>query len=151
MFYKNYIVYHNVSHGYFVCSLKRHVYAKFYHDWLLFQRITHHLYPNCNVWPEAVYCYFTRTVYMLVSSELWVPITLPSFVCLHLLVFEIANVLPEGVYCYFTRTTLFTTMFTTILLVYLLKCMFLPSFILIDFELHAHLCPYCNVWPETVY
>ena len=57
------------------------------------------------------------------------------------------NVLPEGVYC-FTRTTLFTTMFT------MMKCIYIPSFILIGFcvsELHAHLCPYYNVWPEAVY
>ena len=34
---------------------------------------------------------------------------------------EIANVLPEAVYCCFTRTTLFTTMFTVMIVVYLLK------------------------------
>ena len=59
-----------------------------------------------------------------------------------------------GVYCCFTRTTLFTTMFTLIILVSSLKCMCIPSFILIGFcvsELHAHLCLYHNVWPEVVY
>ena len=41
----------------------------------------------------------------------------------------------EGVYCCFTRTTLFTAilMFTMIILVYSLKCMCIPSFILIGF------------------
>ena len=73
------------------------------------------------------------------------------FVTLHLLVSEIANVLPEAVYCCFTRTTLFTTMFTAIIVLCLL-CM--PSFVLIGCcvsELHDHLCPYRNVLPEAVY
>ena len=48
---------------------------------------------------------------MLISSELGVPITSPSFVCLHLLVSEIANVLPEGVYSCFTRTTVYCDYF----------------------------------------
>ena len=53
------------------------------------------------------------------------------------------NVLPEGVYYCFTRPTLFTTTFTVVILVYLLKYMCIPSFILIGScvsELHAHLC-----------
>ena len=33
----------------------------------------------------------------------------------------VSNVLPEAVYCCFTRTTLFTTMFTVIIVVCLLK------------------------------
>ena len=48
----------------------------------------------------------------------------PSFVCLHLLVSEI---LPEVVYCCFTRTTLFTTMFTVIIVVRSLKSLCIPS------------------------
>ena len=35
-----------------------------------------------------------------------------------------------------------------------LKSVRIPSFILIGccvIELHGHLCPYCNVWPEAVY
>ena len=55
---------------------------------------------------------------------------------LHLPVFEIA--LPEGV-C--TRTTLFTTVFTMIILVYSLKFMCIPSFTSIGWcfsELYAH-------------
>ena len=77
-----------------------------------------------------------------------------SFLTLHLLVSEIANVLPEAVYCCFTRTTLFTIMFTVMIVVRLLKSMCTPSFILIGCcvsELHGHLCPYRNVWPEAVY
>ena len=64
------------------------------------------------------------------------------------------NVLPEAVYCCFTRTTLFTTMFTVIIVVCSLKSMCVPSFILIGCcvsELHGHLCAHCNVWPEAVY
>ena len=48
------------------------------------------------------------------------------------------NVLPEAVYCCFTRTTLFTTIFTVMIVVYLL-C--IPSFVLIGrcmSELHGH-------------
>ena len=62
-----------------------------------------------------------------------------SFVWLHLLVSEI--VLPEGVYCCHTRTTLFTTIFTVIIVVRLLKSMCIPSFVLIGCcvcELHAY-------------
>ena len=54
----------------------------------------------------------------------------------------------------FTRTTLFTTMYTVIIVVCLLKTMCIPSFILIGCcvsELHDNLCPYRNVWPEAVY
>ena len=50
--------------------------------------------------------------------------------------------------------TLFTTMFTVIILVCSLKCICLPSFVLIGCcvsELHVHLCSYHNVWPEAVY
>ena len=53
-----------------------------------------HAHSVPNVWPEACF----TIVHMLVLSELWVPITSPSFVCLHLLVSEIANVLLKGVY-----------------------------------------------------
>ena len=60
------------------------------------------------------------------------------------------NILPEGVYCWvFSRTTLFTTMFTVNIVVCSL-C--IPSFVSIGScvsELHAHLCPYHNVWPEA--
>ena len=59
--------------------------------------------------------------------------------------------LPEGIYCCFTRTT----MFTVVIVVCILKSMCIPSFFLIGCcvsELHAHLCPYRNVWwPEAVY
>ena len=54
----------------------------------------------------------------LVSSELQVSITAPSFVALHLSVSEIVQcVLLKSVYCCFTITTLCTTMFTIIILV----------------------------------
>ena len=72
----------------------------------------------------------------------------PSFVTLHLLVSEIAK---EAVYCCFTRTTLFTTMFTVIIVVCSLKSMCIPCFTLIGCFVSEHLCPYRNVWPEAVY
>ena len=52
------------------------------------------------------------------------------------------------------ETTLFTTMFTVIIVVCSLKSRCVPSFILIGCcvsELHGHLCAHCNVWPEVVY
>ena len=64
------------------------------------------------------------------------------------------NVLPEAVYCCFTRTTLFTAMFTVVIVACSLKSMCIQSFILIGCcvsELHGPLCPYCNVLPEAVY
>ena len=60
------------------------------------------------------------------------------------------NVLPEGVY---RCLTLFTTMLTVIIMVCSLKSMCVPSFIVIGYcvsELHGHICPYHNVWPEAV-
>ena len=60
-------------------------------------------------------------------------------------------VLPEAIYCCFTITTLFTTMFTVIIVVCSLKTMCIPSFVFIGCcvsELHG---PYRNTWPEAVY
>ena len=60
-------------------------------------------------------------------------------------------------YClrlFITIITLFTTMFTVIIVVCSLKGMCIPSFVLIGCcvsELHGHICPYRNVWPEAVY
>ena len=48
--------------------------------------------------------------------------------------------------------TLFTTLFTVIIVVCSLKSMCVPSFIVIGYcvsELHGH-CPYRNVLPEAV-
>ena len=45
-------------------------------------------------------------------------------------------------------------MFTVIIVLCSLKSMCIPSFVLISCcvsELHGHLCPYRNVWPEAVY
>ena len=53
-----------------------------------------HLCPYHNVWPEALYCCFTRTTLftkMFTCSELEVAITSPSFVALNLMVSEIAK------------------------------------------------------------
>ena len=86
-----------------------------------------------------------RIVYIFVA------IASPSLVALHPLVSETAKCI---VYCCFTRTTLFTTMFTVIIVVCSLKSMCVPRFILIGYcvsELHGHICPYHKVWPEAVY
>ena len=67
------------------------------------------------------------------------------------------NISAEGLHFsafHFTRTTLFTTMFTQIIVVCLLKSMCVPSFVLFGCcfnKLQAYLCPYRNVWPEAVY
>ena len=91
-----------------------------------------HLCPYRNAWPdhEAVYCCFTRStihpiVYILVSSELWVSSTSPSFFALHLPVFIIANVFPEDVYRCFTITTFLLQSLSY--LVCSLKSMCIPS------------------------
>ena len=45
-------------------------------------------------------------------------------------------------------------MFTVIIVVCLVKSMCIPSFVLIGYcvsDLHGHICPYRNVWPEAVY
>ena len=82
-----------------------------------------HLCHRRNLWPEVVYCRFTRTifVYMLVSTEIFVSITSPSFIAQIYRGFtgEFAkkgcgsHVIPrltadlstqEAVYRYFTRT-----------------------------------------------
>ena len=56
-----------------------------------------------------------------------------SFVTLHLLASEIAKCI-EAVYCCFTKTTtLFTTMFTVIIVVCSSKSMCVPSFIVIGY------------------
>ena len=50
-----------------------------------------HLCPY-HVWPEAVYCCFTRiTLFTVHTSELEVAITPPGFVALHFPVSEIAK------------------------------------------------------------
>ena len=48
---------------------------------------------------------------------------------------------------FFTRTTLFTAMFTVIIVVRSLKSMCIPSFVLIG----HNICPYRNVWAEAIY
>ena len=54
-------------------------------------------------------------------------------------------------YClrlFITRITLFTTMFTVIIVVCSLKRMCIPSFVLIGYYVYG---PYRNVWPEAIY
>ena len=72
-----------------VCSDKS-VYTKFHLDWLLCEWAKGHLHPYRDVWPEAVYCYFTKTT-LFAYLELEVAITSQSFVALHFPVYEIAK------------------------------------------------------------
>ena len=54
---------------------------------------------------------------------------------------------------FYKNYIVYYNVYTTISLVYLLKCMYIPSFILISScvsVLYAQLCPYHNVWPEAV-
>ena len=82
---------------------------------------------------------------MLVSSQF---LSLHQVSLLYMFQFlRYPNVLSEFVYCCFTGTTLFITMFTVLMIVCLLKSIRIPSFAVVS---HAHLCPYCNVWPEVV-
>ena len=108
-----------------------------------------------------------------------VAITSPSVFTPHLMVSEIAKYIARGrvlfyknyivyqvlllytfwflrylnvMYClrlFFTRTTLFTTMFTVIIVMCSLKSMCIPSFACC--ELHGHLCPYRHILPKAVY
>ena len=105
------------------------------------------LHAPRNVWPVNVVLQepqYLLIVYVLVSSELSVSVSSPSFVALNLPVSDIVKCTAVG--CLFSRTT---TMFTVVILVYSLKSSCIRSFIFIGFyvsELHAHLCPYHNVW-----
>ena len=77
--------------------------------------------------------------------------------CLHVFMIRVIGCYHVTKFRYstpFTRTTLFTTMFTVIIVVCSLRSMCIPSFVLIGCcvsELRGHLCPYRNVWPEAVY
>ena len=129
------------------CSLKsKYVYTMF---WSLCEWVTWPSCSYCNVWfivvLQELHCYWI--VYICIWSKRQVAITSPSFFDLHLLVSEIAKCIAWGcmLYCCFTRTTLFTATFRV-------YSMCIPSLALIYYyELHGHLCPYCNVWPEIVY
>ena len=81
LFYKNYIFYYNV---YCYCCgvfIEKYVYTKFRLDWL--SELHCHLCPHHNVWPEVVYCCFTRTTLftnMFMHECSWIPISSQSFV-----------------------------------------------------------------------
>ena len=112
-----------------------------------------HLCPYCNVWPELFIVVLQEIPNCLHFYMIRVS-TSPSFVALHFLVSEIAKCIACAVYYCFTTTTLFTTMFTAIIVMYSLKSMCMPSFVFIGLclsEVHGHLCPNCKVWPEAVY
>ena len=73
---------------------------------------------------QELHCLLNCLHVCMIRARGWYHIT-------NLVVSEIANVLPEAVYCCFTRTALFTTMFTVMIVVSLLKSMCIPSFVLI--------------------
>ena len=60
LFYKNYIVYYNV-YCVMVCSLKSMCTPSFVLIGCCVSELHGHICPYRNVWPEAVYCCFTRT------------------------------------------------------------------------------------------
>ena len=92
LFCKNYIVCYNVYHNYF--AIKSMCLPSF----VLIGGWSYMLIYRNVCFLQEVQCY--RIVYVLVSSELWVSITSPSFFALYLPVF---NVLPEGIYCCFKK------------------------------------------------
>ena len=108
LFYKNYI------DVYCYYSLKSMCMQSFVLIGCCVSELHGHICPYHNVWPEAVYCCFTRTTLFtkLYTFFLEVAIISPSFVVLYRMVSEIVNALPEAVYCCFTRTTLFTELST---------------------------------------
>ena len=59
LFYKNYIVYHIFI--IMVCLLKTMCIPSFILIGCCVSELHDNLCPYCNVWPEAVYCCFTRT------------------------------------------------------------------------------------------
>ena len=77
-----------------------------------------HICPYRNVWPQAVYCCFIRTTMFTELFCIFVSIPSPSFVALHILVYEIAKCIARGclllfyknyivyynVYCYFVHS-----------------------------------------------
>ena len=70
------------------------------------------------IWPEAVWCYFTRTAHVHgLPNCLYVGMirVRGNRYMYHFITFHCSLPLPEAVYCCFT--TLFTTMFTVIVLV----------------------------------
>ena len=74
----------------FCVFIEKHVYPKLHLDWFLFQRTTHPIVMY-GLRLFIVALQEQQIVYMLLSSELWVPITSPSSVCLDLVVSEIAK------------------------------------------------------------
>ena len=77
-----------------LCSLKSMCVQSFIVIGCCVSELHGHLCAHCNVWPEAVYCCFTRTtlfIKLFTCSELDVAITSPSFVTLYHLVSEIAK------------------------------------------------------------
>ena len=87
LFYKNYIVYYNVYRGHLRVFVKKHVYATVHLNWWLYQLVT---CPHSNIWPEAVYCWFTRST-MFTMSFTCKNYYFTCFVCLQLPVSEITK------------------------------------------------------------
>ena len=112
MFYKNYISILAVN--IVACALKSMCVPCFILIGYCVSELHSHIHicPYRNVWPEAIYCCFTRTT---LFTELFTCLYDQSLrlISLHqvslLYSWFLLNVLPEDVYCYFTR---FTTMFT---------------------------------------
>ena len=91
---------------------------------------------------SKVYC-----LSIVVLQELQELITSPSFIALHLPVSEIAKVLPEGVFNKNYMYIVYYNVYHDCFGVFIEKHVFRLDWWL----LHAHVCPYCNVWPQAVY
>ena len=78
------------------------------------------LCPHRNIWPEIVYCCFTRTtMFISIAVCSLKSMCIPCVVSISCCVSELNghpcsyhNVWPEAVYCCFTRTILFTELLT---------------------------------------
>ena len=124
-YYKNYIVYYNVYVIKFVCSLKSMCMPSFFLIGCCVSELHAQLCPYHNVWPGAVYCCFTRTIFFTSMFTVIIMVCsmksmcIPSFILVGCCVRELqshlcpdCNVWPGAVYCCFARTTLFTELLT---------------------------------------
>ena len=100
---------------------------------------------------------FTEIILVFVERHVYVKIRLNWLLCLPIYV----PIVMYGLRLFIvvlkeipTFIEMFTAIFTEIILVCLLKSICMPRFVSIGCcvsELHAHLCPYRNVWSQVVY
>ena len=123
LFYKNYIVYQ-----FFTCLYDQSLRLLSYHQALLLYTLWFLRYnvAKCiarGLFTKLFTCFYNQSYRLLSCQQVSL---LYTFWFLRWL-----NVLPEAVYCCFTRTTLFTTMFTAVIVVCSLKSMCIQSFVVV--------------------